>query len=466
MSGGGFALRGRAVVLGLGLTGYSAARWLAARGVDVCVADTRDAPPFEARMRAELPEVPLFKGPFHRPLLESAALLVASPGLPLSDPAIAAAMATGVEVVGDIELFARALPAGPRVIAITGSNGKSTVTALTGRLVEAAGARVVVAGNIGTPVLDVLGEAQADGSWPDWYVLELSSYQLETTGSLAPAAATVLNISENHLDRYSGLTAYAAAKARIFERASHQVLNRDDERSMAMQRPGREVTTFGGGEPAGNGDWGLVVSGGKEMLATHMRSGIEPLMPVSALPLVGRHNAINALAALALIDAVGLDWRRAGAAITGFTGLPHRMTLVAELSGIVFINDSKATTVAAATAALEGVGRPCVLILGGDGKGQDFTALRSSVDRHCRAVLLLGRDAGLIEKALAGSTVPRLRVASLEEAVRAGRRFAQAGDAVLLSPACASLDMFRDFGHRGEVFTSVVRAIVQERAHA
>jgi UDP-N-acetylmuramoylalanine--D-glutamate ligase len=452
------------VVLGLGLTGLSAARWAARRGAHVTVADTRDDPPRAAQLAAELPRVPILKGPFSDEIFAGADLVVISPGVARTLPPIAAAGARGVELVGDIELFARALPPGQRVLAVTGSNGKTTVSALTGELVRAAGLSVAVIGNIGEPVLDALVEHERGAAWPDVFVIELSSFQLETTASLRTTAATVLNVTENHFDRYSGIDAYAAAKQRIFIAGGQQVLNRDDPRSLAMRIPGRIVQTFGAGAPASENDWGLIERNGPD--SPWLARGGEALLATAELALVGRHNALNALAALALTSTVCKIDAAVLAALTAFQGLPHRMERVADIGGVLFVNDSKGTTVAATQAALEGIGRPSVLIAGGDGKGQDFLPLRSSVEAHCRAVVLLGRDAPTIAAALSGVT-PAVELAPvLEVAVARAIARAQAGDAVLLSPACASLDMFRDYVERGDRFKAAVSAHAMEVAHA
>ena len=450
------------VVLGLGLTGFSLARHLAARGADVRVADTRPAPPFAAELSTVLPGVPLATGPFTAATFAGADLIAISPGVSLADPAVAAAAASGIEIVGDVELFARALPAGQKVLAITGSNGKTTVTALTAALCRAAGLVTAVVGNIGAPVLDAL---PADGAAPDVYVLELSSFQLETTSALVPVAATVLNVTENHLDRYAGMDAYAAAKARIFAHAGIQVLNRDDPRSIAMRIPGRLVRTFGAGVPESEEAWGLVQRGGGAQDVWLARGG-GLLLPAADLKLVGRHNALNALAALALASAVVKVDRKVLTALIRFEGLPHRMARIAEAGGVVFVDDSKGTTVAATQAALDGIGRPVVLIAGGDGKGQDFTPLASVVDTWCRAVLLIGRDAPAIERALVGTKALVERVGTLDAAVHRAVRLAQPGDAVVLSPACASLDQFANYMERGERFAQRVRAEVQEGVDA
>ena len=452
----------RVAVLGLGATGLSAARWAARHGARVSVADTRSDPPRAAQLRAELPQIPIATGPITEGTLAGAELIVISPGLAKDQAPIRDAVARGVELVGDIELFARALPRGQKLLAITGSNGKTTVTALTGELLHAAGLTATTLGNIGEPVLDALVAYERGTAWPDVFVLELSSFQLETTSSLEPTAAAVLNVTENHLDRYPGIDQYAAAKARIFAGGGEQILNRDDPRSLAMRLPRRVVQTFGSGIPEGENDWGLVQSKG----ALRLARGGALLMAANELALVGRHNLLNALAALALASTVAKIDARVLSALAAFPGLPHRMERVAEIAGVLFVNDSKATTVAATLAALEGIARPAMLIAGGDGKGQDFTALKAGVDAHCRAVVLIGRDAPAIAAAISG-VKPAIEFApALEVAVARAIARAQPGDAVLLSPACASLDMFRDYIDRGERFKAAVAAHAQEAAHA
>jgi len=454
-----------AVVLGLGLTGYTLARYLVAQGAHVRVADTRPSPPFAAQLAAALPDVPLATGPFAENMFAGADLIAISPGVAKDHPAIAAAVESGAELVGDIELFARALPPEQKVLAVTGTNGKSTVTSLTGALCRAAGLATVVAGNIGEAVLDTL---PADANWPDVYVIELSSFQLETTSSLVPTAATVLNVTDNHLDRYTGLDNYAAAKARIFEGGGTQVLNRDDPRSLAMRIPGRLVQTFGDGVPESEEAWGLVDRGAKGSggVETWLARGGALLMPASDLTLVGRHNALNALAALALASAVVKIDRQTLAALARFEGLPHRMQKVADAGGVLFVDDSKGTTVSATRVALSGLGRPVVLIAGGDGKGQDFAPLMEGVDAHCRAVLLIGRDAPAIGRVLAGSEALVEHAGTLEVAVKRAMQLAKPGDAVLLSPACASLDQFTNYVERGEQFRALVQSRLAEDAHA
>ena len=458
-----------AVVLGLGLTGYTLARHLAARGARVKVADTRPAPPFADQLHALLPEVPILTGPLTDATIKGADLIAISPGVAKDRPPVAAAAARGVELAGDIELFARELPPEQKVLAVTGSNGKTTVTALTGALCRAAGLSTIVAGNIGDAVLDVLERigAAADGrAWPDVLVLELSSFQLETTASLRATAATVLNVTDNHLDRYAGLDDYAAAKRRIFMGGGMQVLNRDDPRSLGMAITGRLVETFGAAVPYAEGEWGLVTrrAGGSGLW---LARGGGLLVPAADLALIGRHNALNALAALALTSAVAKISRPVLLALTRFEGLPHRMRGIAEAGGVLYVDDSKATTVVATQAALEGLDRPVVLIAGGEGKGQDFSPLRASVDRHCRAVLLIGRDASRIGDALAGSTIPVEMQGTLDAAVARAVQLARPGDAVVLSPACASLDQFANYVERGQRFAAQVSACLgRTAAHA
>ncbi|MEW6132766.1 MAG: UDP-N-acetylmuramoyl-L-alanine--D-glutamate ligase [Pseudomonadota bacterium] len=454
MNADSLQLSGRkTLVLGLGDTGLSCARWLAARGAVVSVADSRESPPNAQALKEALPDVPLHCGPFKDELLQAADLLVVSPGVPLAEPAVARALKKGIEVAGDVELFARAIKASQaKIIAITGSNGKSTVTAMCGTMSEAAGKRTCVAGNIGLPVLDALMDIEAGRmDEPEVWALELSSFQLETTASLDADAATVLNVSEDHLDRYAGMEAYAAAKARIFAGRGVQVLNRDDARVMAMALPGRRRVSFGLNAAPGGDDYGLC--------GDRLCRGNEPLMSVKELPVTGLHNAANALAALALTASVGLPEAGLLQGLKRFRGLPHRVEFVDEIGGIRFYDDSKGTNVGATVAALFGMERKAVVILGGDGKGQDFSPLKKAVAANARAVVLIGRDAPAIEKAIAGCGVPVEKASGMEAAVQTAFALAHEGDAVLLSPACASWDMFRNYAHRAEVFIAAVRAL-------
>lgn len=451
------------LVLGLGDTGLSLARHLVRRGAHVRVADTRANPPQALRLQAELPGVALFTGPFRAEVFRTAEMIASSPGVPLREPLVAQAMARGVPVVGDVELFAQELAraGGPRVVAITGSNGKSTVTSMTGAMCRAAGLDAVVAGNIGLPVLDALVPVE-NGKQPDVYVLELSSFQLETTSSLNATAAAVLNVTEDHLDRYAGMAEYAIAKARIFQGNGVQLLNREDATCMAMALPGRKVVTFGLDAPQREDDWGVSRSAGEAWLV----QGGQPVMALRELPLAGLHNAANALAALALCRALELPLPPLQQALRAFRGLPHRVERVAERKGVVFYDDSKGTNVGATVAALTGMPQKVVLIAGGDGKGQDFSPLSGAVARHARAVVLIGRDRDKLAAALAGCGVSLVHAGSMEEAVAASFHQARPGDAVLLSPACASFDMFRNYEHRAQVYVAAVMQLCGGRTNA
>jgi len=449
----------KTLVLGLGDTGLSCAKWLAARGAEVTVADSRGQPPHQKALADALPGVKLHCGPFSDDLLLAADMLVVSPGIPLAEPAVARAVQKGIEAVGDVELFARALNAlnrnrehPMRLLAITGSNGKSTTTAMSGAMCEEAGRVTCVAGNIGLPVLDALLEIEnGSAPVPQVWTLELSSFQLETTSSLFADAAAVLNLSEDHLDRYASMADYAAAKARIFSGHGVQVLNRDDPRVMAMSLAARRHVTFGLDDEPAVGDYGICEG--------ELCCGSEQLMAVSNLPVAGLHNAANALAALALTGSIGLPMEGLLRGLVHFKGLPHRVELIDEIEGVRFYDDSKGTNVGATEAALYGMDCKVVVILGGDGKGQDFSPLKQAVAANTRAVVLIGRDATLIEQAIAGSGAILTRAGSMDEAVKQAYELAQEGDAVLLSPACASFDMFRNYVHRAEVFVQAVRLL-------
>ncbi|MDA8362393.1 MAG: UDP-N-acetylmuramoyl-L-alanine--D-glutamate ligase [Gammaproteobacteria bacterium] len=437
-----------ALVLGLGTTGLSCARYLSAHGHSVRVADSRKSPPMLEPLRAEFPDMPVHTGPWTADVFEDAELLVVSPGLSLREPMIAAALAAGATAVGDIELFARATTS--PVIAITGANGKSTVTTLVGEMCRAARLNVAVGGNIGTPALDLLRQPE-----PDVYVLELSSFQLETTYSLNARSATVLNITPDHMDRYVSLEEYAAAKERIFRGDGVLVLNRDDSMVMAMARADRRMLYFGLSAPRDDRDYGLVRKDNNEWLA----HGARLLMPVSQVRLAGRHNLANALAAAALAGVIGVPFDAMKQVLGSFRGLRHRTEVVGERNGVLWINDSKGTNVGATVAALNGMDRPVLLIAGGDGKGADFSQMRDAVRSRVRTLILIGRDAPLLERAL-GDIVPVTRAVDMSEAVQRAASMARSGDAVLLSPACASFDMFRNYEHRGDVFRDAVAGIV------
>ncbi len=440
----------KVLVLGLGDTGLSALRWLNRQGARLSVADTRDTPPGVDVLKSELPAVQVHTGPFTAAMFSGVDLVVASPGVPLSEPEIQAAMQHGVTVVGDVELFAQYRPATAKVIAITGANGKTTVTTLVGEMCKAAGLKTIVAGNIGLPVLDALAMET-----PDVYVLELSSFQLETTSNLTVDAATMLNLSEDHMDRYAGMQEYAIAKARIFYHAKLQVLNRDDAWSMLMARPKLAQVTFGLDAPIDEHSYGLKQVEGETWLAC----GEHDLMNVRDLKIAGLHNAANALAAIALCRGIGIDYAPVIQTLYNFKGLPHRVEWVANINDVDYYDDSKGTNVGATCAAIAGLPQKVVLIAGGDGKGQDFSPLKQAVAENARAVVLIGRDAPLIEKELLDTGVPMYHAADLPEAVNIAKKVAQKDDAVLLSPACASFDMFKNYVHRAEVFVEAVNRL-------
>ncbi|MCQ4295736.1 UDP-N-acetylmuramoyl-L-alanine--D-glutamate ligase [Pseudomonas stutzeri] len=427
----------------------SLVRHLARRGLPFAVADTRANPPELATLKTEYPNVQVRCGELDIEFLCTASELLVSPGLAVSTPALQQAAARGVKLSGDIELFAREAKA--PIIAITGSNAKSTVTTLVGEMAAAAGRKVAVGGNLGTPALDLLADDV------ELYVLELSSFQLEITEQLNAEVATCLNISEDHMDRYSGLPAYHQAKHRIFRGARQVVINCDDRLSRPLVGDDVPTWTFGLGKPDFKG-FGLFEEKGDKYLAFQF----DALMPVRELKMRGAHNHSNALAALALGHAVGLPFERMLETLRQFAGLPHRCQWVGQRGDVAYYDDSKATNVGAALAAIEGLGADIegklVLIAGGDGKGADFSGLRAPIARYCRAVVLLGRDAQRLAEALAGATI-LVHVASLEEAVQRAAECAEAGDAVLLSPACASLDMFKNFEERGRLFAAAVEAL-------
>jgi UDP-N-acetylmuramoylalanine--D-glutamate ligase len=505
------------LVLGLGDSGLAMARWCARHGAQVTVWDSREDPPRAAALQAEVPAAQRTTT-LPASLTAAPLLILKSPGLSPLDPAIAPllaeARAAGVAVLGELDLFVRALAElkaargyAPRVLAVTGTNGKTTTTAMTALLVERAGRKVVAAGNIGPTLLDTLA-AQGD-QLPEVWVLELSSFQLEGGGAgvrgFEPDAAAVLNLTQDHLDWHGSMGAYAAAKARIFGTQTVRVVNADDPLVMAMLpapapskgagkagRTGKArpveagVIRFGLGAPQRPGDFGLVVEAGMawlvralpvdETLKRRRGAADEPedihlqrLMPADALRVRGRHNAANALAALALASAIGCPLAPMLHGLREYGGEPHRVQWVATVDEVEAYDDSKGTNVGATVAALGGLGADkaparLLVILGGDGKGQDFTPLAAPLARHARAVATLGRDAATIEAVIEG--VPFRRHATLEAAVAWCFEEAQPGDAVLLSPACASLDMFRNYGHRAEVFVQAVQALAHDRGQA
>jgi UDP-N-acetylmuramoylalanine--D-glutamate ligase len=434
-----------AVIVGIGRTGLSCARYLAAQGWRLAATDTRAAPPELAALTALDARIVVRAGGLDTRLLDGALCVVASPGVALTEPFFVEARRRGLSIVGDIELFARAARA--PVAGITGTNGKSTVTTLLARMAQRAGVRVRAGGNLGEPALELLA------AQPELYVLELSSFQLETTASLECRAATVLNVSPDHLDRYASVGEYARAKARIFARCDTAVINLDDPLVVAMPRAARRTLSFSLRASIG-ADYAVAMHSGEWWLS---RAGA-PLLPVAALRIKGLHNAANALAALALGEALELPLPAMLAELSEFPGLAHRAQWVAEVRGVTYVNDSKGTNVGATVAAVAGLAGPLVMIAGGDGKNQDFAPLAAAFRGKVRHAVLIGRDGPLLGRALAGVCTLE-SCASLPEAVRAAARAAQPGDTVLLSPACASFDMFRDYSQRGAVFTQAVEEL-------
>jgi UDP-N-acetylmuramoylalanine--D-glutamate ligase len=458
------------VVVGLGKTGASCLRFLSKRGIPVSATDSRRNPPGLAELGSLADSVDLRLGGFDLSLLDDASQVLMSPGVSLEEPIARAARERGIEVLGDVELFARNVHA--PVIGITGTNGKSTVTTLVARMAAAAGRAVLAGGNLGVPALDLL-----DQPVPDLYVLELSSFQLETTSSLRLRAAVVLNVTADHLDRYSSVAEYARAKSRIFAKAATVVLNADDPlvaqmrgAGMGNERATKNTVARSLSIPAGQSDgavrtvtfsiaqpeadYSLLRRGSQTLLARHG----EGLLDVTRMKITGLHNAANALAALALGDAVGLPMPAMLGALESFPGLPHRSEWIADVAGVRFIDDSKGTNVGATIAAVAGMPGPLVMIAGGEGKGQDFTPLAQAFRGKVRHVVLIGKDAPALTAALKGVSTTET-AASMQEAVGLAAGAATAGDTVLLSPACASLDMFRDYGHRGDVFAAAVRSL-------
>lgn len=436
------------LVAGMGGSGTSALAYLYAQGARPAAYDAGFTPERIKELQARFPDLTCFSGSLNE-ALQGVDLVVASPGISVRGEELAAFRARGGRIVGDVELLAQIIRhRGDKVIALTGSNGKTTVTSLVGHLCRECGLDTVVAGNIGLPVLEA--EMQRGGKKADMWVLELSSFQLETTESLNPCAAAVLNVSEDHLERYDDLLDYAHAKDRIFKGSGVQVINADDVFCRAMRRAKREVRFFSVQQEADY--WLDDVSGS-------LKQGGHVLMAQQDVPLNGRHNIANVLAALALCEAAGLPRAELVRHVKSFTGLRHRVETVGEKNGVVFIDDSKGTNVGATAAALAGLSGNIRLIAGGQGKGQDFTPLAPLLAQKARAVYLIGADADKIAADLAGSGVPLVHCADLPEAVARAYAEAQAGDTVLLSPACASLDMFRNYAHRAEVFIAAFAAL-------
>ncbi len=436
----------KVTVVGLGATGLSLVRFLDRRGARVCVVDGSPAASGREQLSREFPHVRFSELDVTRDALPAADFVALSPGVPRASPAIATFIEGGGEVFGDIELFARDMPEGTDVFAVTGSNGKTTTTALAGALARRARPDARIAGNIGVPILDAFDETPDCSAW----ILELSSFQLESTQSLAVQAAAVINVTDNHLDRYPCFLSYAAAKERIFARARRQVLNRADAWSMSMRRPALPVATFGADRPDSDADYGVDGAGRDARLA----HGVRPIADVSALAISGAHNVQNALAAVALTESLAISADDQRDALQTFEGMPHRYHYVGSIDGVRLIDDSKATTVVATCAALEGAAAPVWLIAGGDGKGQQFSALARAAGMHCKSVHLIGRDAAAIAAALDVAGVPHRTFPTLQDATWQALDQAVAGDQVVLSPACASWDMFRNYTHRAEVFVN------------
>ncbi len=438
--------RGRAVVVGLGKTGMSCARYLQSRGLSFAVTDSRAAPPEASALEKLAPDAEVRFGGFDEALLDGASQVVASPGVSLREPFLMSAAVRGIPIIGDIELFVREAKA--PIAAITGTNGKSTVTTLVGLMANAAGRRAVTGGNLGRPALDLL-----DDPVPELYVLELSSFQLETTLSLRAAAAAVLNVTPDHMDRYETLEEYAAAKERIFQRCDAAIVNLDDIAVRTMHyQPSRVLGFSLNDDPAADYS---VHHEGDDVILMH---GRERMIAMSELKIRGLHNAANALASLAMCDALNLPRAACLQALRDFSGLPHRSQWVADVKGVRFVDDSKGTNVGATLAAVAGMPGSLVLIAGGQGKGQDFKPLAEAFRGKVRHVVLIGQDAKLIDATLQGIATTQF-AQDMNEAVQLAANAARPGETVLLSPACASLDMFRDYGHRGDVFAAAVRGL-------
>ena len=476
----------KALVVGLGASGEACTKFLLKRQWQVRATDTRSEPPALSRL-SDTEGFSFVSLQEAQAQLKDCNLLVMSPGISpwhsAVTPLVRSAQSLGIEIVGEIELFARELlrlksekAYEPKVIAVTGTNGKTTTTVLTTKMAAASGLKAVAAGNIGPNAVTELDRYLESGELPDVWVLELSSFQLETTSSLAPDAAALLNITQDHLDWHGGMNEYVAAKGKIFaHEKTARILNRDDTTVMNFAAHDRKAFTFGATEPQHPNEWGLVKEDGIVWLAFNEDDSVQltkrkvleghvlqRLMPEDALHIRGRHNSMNALAALALIYAAGLPISDALRALAQYRGEPHRVEYVMTVNGVDYIDDSKGTNVGATVAALEGLGAngtKLVVILGGDGKGQDFSPIADSMGKHARAAVLIGRDAPLIEKALQGAEYPIIHAKDMPQAVQKASELAQPHDCVLLSPACASWDMFKDYAQRSAIFIASAKAL-------
>ena len=441
---------GKTIVIGLGQTGKSCVRFLIGKGIPVIAMDTRAEPPGIEQLIAEFPELEIVMGDLNVALLCDAKEIVLSPGLSLQHPALKEARTFGVPVIGDISLFRRYVD--QPIVAITGSNAKSTVTTLVGKLLRDAGVSAMVAGNIGIPVMELLNQGIA----ADVYVLELSSFQLETTNELRAKVATILNVSEDHMDRYKDIEEYASAKQKIYEGCETAVVNRDDRYSMPIPNV-NNVLNFHGEKPK-VGEFGLI----KKVDETWLATDSSPIIKASELKIKGRHNQINALAAVAIGKALGIPMESMVLTLSEFAGLTHRCQFVANINGVDWFNDSKGTNVGATEAAIDGIGNDIkgkiVLIAGGEGKGADFSVLKTPAKSFVKKIVLIGRDADVIATALE-QAVPLVKANDLADAVNIAGHAAERGDAVVLSPACASFDMFQSFEDRGNQFMKLVHAM-------
>jgi len=484
------------LILGLGASGFAMARWCARNGAVVTVVDTRLAPPQLDALKRDVPQATFLCAPFDASLVEGSSVraVFKSPGLTPIEvaPVLGAAHAMGIWASGELGLFSQALSVlkishsyNPKILAVTGTNGKTTVTSLTGQLVSRAGKSVAIAGNIGPTLLDTLSNGLDDDKLPEVWVIELSSFQLDQANGFEPTAATVLNITQDHLDWHGSMQDYTSAKARIFGESALMILNRDDAGVMALLpapvkgRTPRYWVGFGGDMPQRPGDFGIEQVNGMVWLVRALeadetlkkRKGVEEevhfqrLMPADALRIRGRHNALNALAALALASAAGCALGPLLYGLREYRGEPHRVEPVGVINDVEFFDDSKGTNVGATVAALNGLGadRKVVVILGGEGKGQDFSPLTAPVARFARAVVLIGRDAALIRSAIEGCGVTVTDASSMVDAVNIAFEHAKASDAVLMSPACASFDMFDNYEHRARIFCESVNALADSR---